>query len=71
MVRIRRTAVLPCKVLKNEEIVTFGVDDVDPNRAVGTYVEPEDWNALIEDPEIVLIDTRNDYEYRLGRFKMP
>lgn len=57
------------KVRLKNEIVTFGIDDVDPNRAVGKYVEPEDWNSLIQDPDVVLIDTRNDYEFRLGHFK--
>lgn len=56
------------KVKLKKEIVTLGVPGVDPNRLVGTYVEPEDWNALISDPEVVLIDTRNDYEVALGTF---
>lgn len=42
---------------------------MDPNQAVGTYVEPKDWNALISDPEVLLIDTRNDYEVAIGTFK--
>jgi len=45
------------------------VPGVDPNQAVGTYVEPKDWNALISDPEVLLIDTRNDYEVAIGTFK--
>lgn len=57
------------KVRLKKEIVTMGVDGVDPNRIVGTYVEPEDWNDLISDPEIVLIDTRNNYEVDIGTFK--
>ncbi|WP_269531647.1 rhodanese-related sulfurtransferase [Chitinimonas sp. BJYL2] len=57
------------KVKLKKEIVTLGVDGVDPNKAVGTYVEPEDWNALISDPEVLLIDTRNDYEVAIGTFK--
>ncbi|MCC2638058.1 MAG: Rhodanese domain protein [Moraxellaceae bacterium] len=57
------------KVKLKKEIVTLGVDGVDPNRVVGTYVEPEDWNALISDPEVVLIDTRNDYEVAIGTFR--
>jgi UPF0176 protein len=56
------------KVKLKKEIVTLGVPGVDPNRVVGTYVEPEDWNALISDPEVVLIDTRNDYEVAIGTF---
>jgi UPF0176 protein len=57
------------KVKLKKEIVTLGVPEVDPNRLVGTYVEPEDWNALISDPEVVVIDTRNDYEVALGTFQ--
>lgn len=51
------------------EIVTMGVEDIDPRLSVGRYVEPEDWNALICDPNVVLIDTRNDYEVALGTFR--
>ena len=50
------------KVKLKKEIVTLGVEGVDPNKKVGTYVDPENWNALISDPEVLLIDTRNDYE---------
>ena len=57
------------KVRLKKEIVTLGVQDVNPNRKVGTYVAPEDWNALIADPDVLLIDTRNDYEYDIGTFK--
>lgn len=57
------------KVKLKKEIVTLGVPGVDPNRLVGTYVEPEDWNALISDPEVVVIDTRNDYEVAIGTFR--
>jgi len=57
------------KVKLKKEIVTLGVQGVDPNKVVGTYVEPEDWNALISDPDVVVIDTRNDYEVVLGTFK--
>ena len=57
------------KVKLKKEIVTLGVEGVDPNQRVGTYVEPQDWNALIEDPEVLLIDTRNDYEVAIGTFK--
>jgi len=57
------------KVRLKKEIVTLGVPGIDPNEVVGTYVAPEDWNALISDPEVVLIDTRNDYEYGIGTFK--
>lgn len=57
------------KVKLKREIVTMGVPAIDPNQIVGTYVAPEDWNALIEDPEVILIDTRNDYEVAIGSFK--
>jgi UPF0176 protein len=57
------------KVKLKKEIVTLGVEDIDPRRVVGTYVEPKGWNALISDPEVVLVDTRNDYEVKVGTFK--
>lgn len=57
------------KVRLKKEIVTMGVEGVDPNAVVGTYVDPADWNALISDPDVVLIDTRNDYEVEIGTFK--
>ncbi len=57
------------KVRLKREIVTMGVDGVDPNETVGTYVDPKDWNALISDPDVILIDTRNDYEVEIGTFK--
>ncbi|OYU01721.1 MAG: hypothetical protein CFE36_09550 [Sphingomonadaceae bacterium PASS1] len=57
------------KVRLKKEIVTLGVDGIDPKREVGTYVQPEHWNALISDPDTVLIDTRNDYEVAIGTFE--
>ena len=57
------------KVKLKQEIVTMGVPDIDPNQIVGTYVDPKDWNALISDPDTILIDTRNDYETAIGIFK--
>jgi UPF0176 protein len=57
------------KVKLKKEIVTLGVPGVDPNKIVGSYVEPEAWNALISDPEVVVIDTRNDYEVAIGTFR--
>ena len=48
------------KVKLKKEIVTMGVEGIDPNHTVGSYVKPKDWNALISDPDVVLIDTRND-----------
>ncbi len=57
------------KVRLKKEIVTMGVEGIDPTETVGTYVNPDDWNALISDPDVVLIDTRNDYEVEIGTFK--
>ncbi|MAT91786.1 MAG: hypothetical protein CME59_04235 [Halioglobus sp.] len=57
------------KVKLKKEIVTMGVAGIDPNRRVGTYVQPRDWNALVDDPEVLLIDTRNDYECSIGSFR--
>ena len=57
------------KVRLKKEIVTMGVDGINPNELVGTYVDPKDWNDLISDPDVVLIDTRNDYEVEIGTFK--
>ncbi|MFT3930447.1 MAG: rhodanese-related sulfurtransferase [Spongiibacteraceae bacterium] len=60
---------LRMKVKLKKEIVTMGVEGIDPNRVVGTYVEARDWNTLISDPEVLVIDTRNDYEVELGTFE--
>lgn len=60
---------LRTKVKLKKEIVTMGVEGIDPNRTVGTYLSPEEWNAVISDPETILIDTRNDYEVEVGTFK--
>ncbi len=57
------------KVKLKKEIVTMGVPSVNPNNTVGTYVKPEDWNALIADPDVMVLDTRNDYEVHIGTFK--
>jgi UPF0176 protein len=57
------------KVRLKKEIVSLGVDGVDPNRTVGEYVAPQDWNELISRDDVRLIDTRNHYEYHLGTFK--
>ncbi|WP_417597447.1 rhodanese-related sulfurtransferase [Novosphingobium aquae] len=56
------------KVRLKREIVTMGQPGIDPLAVVGTYVEPQDWNALISDPGTILIDTRNDYEVAIGTF---
>jgi len=57
------------RVKLKKEIVTMGVEGIDPTHVVGTYVKPEDWNALISDPEVTLIDTRNEYEVGIGSFR--
>lgn len=57
------------KVKLKKEIVTMGVEGIDPNRKVGTHIPPAEWNELISDPEVLLIDTRNDYEVEIGTFK--
>jgi len=56
------------KVRAKREIVTMGEPDIDPTLSVGTYVDPHDWNALMADPETIVIDTRNDYEVAVGTF---
>jgi UPF0176 protein len=60
---------LRMKVRLKREIVTLGVPGVNPARMAGTYVKPEDWNELLADPDVVLVDVRNDYEIELGTFK--
>ena len=57
------------KVKLKKEIVTMGLSEIDPNHSVGTYIKPKDWNNLINDPDVILIDTRNNYEYEIGSFK--
>ncbi len=59
---------LRMKVKLKEEIVTLGVPEVDPNKSVGRYANSEEWNELVKDPETLVIDTRNDYEYQVGTF---
>lgn len=57
------------KVRLKSEIVTFGVPDIDKGDRIGTYIPPRQWNALIDDPEVTVVDTRNDYEVEIGTFK--
>ncbi len=57
------------KVRLKREIVTMGRDDIMPLEQAGTYVEPQDWNALISDPDVLVVDTRNDYEVAIGSFE--
>lgn len=57
------------KIRTKKEIITFKQPSADPNEHVGTYVTPQDWNKLLEDPEVVLLDTRNRYETSIGSFQ--
>ncbi len=57
------------RVVVRKEIVTLGDPSINPNDQVGTYVQPEDWNEIIKDPDVIVVDTRNDYEVELGTFK--
>jgi len=70
-VKLSSAAIMPfhrMKVRLKREIVTMGMPDIDPRASAGTYVQPEDWNALISDPDTIVIDTRNDYEVAVGTF---
>lgn len=57
------------KVRLKKEIVTFGIPEADPSQQVGTYVTPQEWNDLIADPDVLVIDTRNQYEVEIGTFE--
>lgn len=57
------------KVRPKKEIITFKQEGADPTRHVGQYVEPRDWNALISDPEVLVLDTRNTYETMIGTYE--
>ena len=67
--RASKMPFLRMKVRLKKEIVTMGVEDIDPNKVVGTYVSPREWNELISDPDTLVIDTRNDYETAIGIFR--
>lgn len=70
--KLSQAAEMPFKRLKvrlKKEIVTLGVPSADPTKRVGTYVAPEDWNALISEPDVLLIDTRNHFEVEMGAFR--
>lgn len=60
---------LRMKVKLKKEIVTMGRPGIDPNQCVGRYASPEQWNDLVDDPDCLVIDTRNDYEVEIGTFK--
>jgi UPF0176 protein len=71
-VKLSSAATMPfhrMKVRVKREIVTMGQPDIDPRDNAGTYVAPHDWNALISDPDVIVIDTRNDYEVAVGTFE--
>ncbi|CDN13252.1 MAG: rhodanese-related sulfurtransferase [Richelia sp.] len=57
------------KVRLKKEIVTIGLPEIDPSKRVGTYVNSQDWNQIIQDPEVTVVDTRNDYEVSIGSFQ--
>ena len=65
----RERPFLRMKVKLKNEIVTMGRSDIDPNYCVGRYASPEQWNALVDDPDCLVIDTRNDYEVEIGTFQ--
>jgi UPF0176 protein len=70
-VKLSRAATMPfhrMKVRVKREIVTMGQPEIDPRASAGTYVDPQDWNALISNPDTIVIDTRNDYEVAVGAF---
>jgi UPF0176 protein len=70
-IKLSRAKTIPfhrMKVRIKREIVTMGECDIDPLTGAGHYVTPEDWNALISDPDTIVIDTRNDYEVAIGTF---
>jgi UPF0176 protein len=57
------------RVRLKREIVTMGDAEIDPRARVGTYVSPREWDALLDDPDVIVVDTRNDYEVRIGAFE--
>ncbi len=57
------------KVRKKKEIVTMGITNINPNKKAGIYIEPLDWNEYLMDPDTLIIDTRNEYEIKIGSFK--
>ncbi len=57
------------KIRLKKEIVTIGLPEINPAQQVGTYVSPKDWNKIVADPEVTIIDTRNDYEVGMGTFR--
>ncbi|MBZ9935160.1 rhodanese-related sulfurtransferase [Mesorhizobium sp. BR1-1-16] len=71
-VKLSSAAAMPFRRLKvklKREIVTLGVEDIDPTTQAGTYVDPADWNKVISDPDVLVIDTRNRFEVAMGSFE--
>ncbi|HWJ72787.1 MAG TPA: rhodanese-related sulfurtransferase [Kaistia sp.] len=71
-VKLSSAAAMPFRRLKvklKREIVTLGVEDIDPATQAGIYVDPADWNSVISDPEVLVIDTRNRFEVAMGSFE--
>ena len=60
---------LRLKIKIKDEIVSMGLKNIDPTTQAGQYVDPKDWNSLIDNKDTILIDTRNDYEYSIGSFE--
>ncbi len=56
------------KARKKKEIVTIGLKQINPSKAVGKYIKPSDWNEFLQDPDTIIIDTRNEYEIKIGNF---
>ena len=65
----RKDPMVRIRVVQRAEIVTLGIDDIDPRVCVGEYIEPSDWNQIVDNPNICVIDTRNGYEYNIGTFE--
>ena len=57
------------KVKIKKEIITFGIPEANPNEQVGTYLSPREWNKLISQSDVKVVDTRNEYEVQIGTFK--
>jgi UPF0176 protein len=57
------------KIRLKREIVTMGIPDINPRLMAGKYVKPEEWNKLLDDPEVVVVDVRNDFEVSMGTFE--
>ena len=67
--RVRSNVFKKLRIKVKKEIVTLGLPEIDPSAIVGTYIEPEEWDAFISEKDVVTIDTRNDFEIKLGTFE--